>query len=175
MWLGGILEVFGYKAFNKGLIDMYGNKMELNRKYSVEGPILWNSSKGGNGYHFCTYMEDCFSYFNGFEGDIDITEVKGSGRMTSYDDDYRGNYDMYVSESIEIIRILPREEIINYFLNKSYITTGRFAYSSLEKFITGYPLTDEERQRFLDRELDIEFINNFYSSEEKRVYCKRLK
>ena len=67
MWLGGILEVFGYKAFDKGLFDMYGNKMELNHKYSVEGSIRWHGTNGGNGYHFCSKMEDCFSYFNGFQ------------------------------------------------------------------------------------------------------------
>lgn len=161
------MDRIGYKAFDKGLIDMYGNPRELNHVYSVDGPILWNSTHGGNGYHFCTYLEDCFSYFNGFEKDIDIAVVKGSGEMIQYDDEYRGNFKMYVSRNIEILRVLSRKEIIEYFLQrKNHLET-------FSKFIYGYPLSLEERTLFLDDEVSRRVINYKYGN--NKVYAKTNK
>lgn len=151
------MERFGYKAFNKGLVDMYGNKRELNHIYSVDGPIMWYSTHGGHGYHFCTYLEDCFSYFNGFNNEIDLAIVKGSGSIIQYDDDYRGNYEMFVSSSIEILKILKREEVIEYFLKrKNQIET-------ITKFIYGFPLSIKEQELFLDSQIAKENIEKVYT------------
>lgn len=158
------MEKVGYKAFDKGLIDMYGNARELNKIYTVEGPLLWNSTHGGNGYHFCTYLEDCFSYFNGFDNDIDLTIVRGSGDMIEYDDDYRGNYGMLVSRNIEILKVLTREEIIDYFLKR------KRCLDTLQKFIYGYPLSYEERVLFSDEIHARKIIDYKYGN--NRVYVK---
>lgn len=161
------MDRIGYKAFDKGLVDMFGNPRELNHVYSVDGPILWNSTHGGNGYHFCTYLEDCFCYFDGFEKDIELTIVRGSGDMIQYDDEYRGNFEMFVSRNIEILKVLSRKEVIEYFLErKNHLETFR-------KFIYGYPLSIEERSLFLDDDIARKVIKRKYA--DNKVYEKTRK
>ena len=128
---------------------------------------MWYSTKGDNGFHFCTYLEDCLSYFNGFDGDIDITIVKGSGTMVRCDDEYRGNYEMYASRNIEILRILTRKEIIDYFLERKHIPWV------IRKFIYGYPLTTQEQSLFMDDKTAKNLINKVYNNQ--KVYVKTIK
>lgn len=103
----------GYKVLNKGLINRYGFQYELNKKYILDGKLQWSK----NGFHFCKYPEDTFRYINGFEDEFDMVEVEGSGEFVEYDDNYYGYYDMYASSEMEIIRVIPRYELIYKIVN----------------------------------------------------------
>lgn len=162
------MERLGYKLFYKGLINLFGNKVELNHKYSVEGPLKWGgSSDDGNGFHFCTYLEDCLLFASdSINQDIDIALVKGSGDMREYWNDYSGSYEMFVARNMEVLKVLSREEIINYIFTHNYLNT-------LEKFIRGYRLTEEEIQLFRDKDLGMDYIE-YYQYGDKKVFEKKF-
>lgn len=149
----------GFKAFDKGLINRYGVKFKLNTKYSVSGEIKWGND--GNGFHFCTHLEDCLRYIDGINREIDMTIVKCDGDMYEYWDDYYGYYDMFVARNMEIIKVMTREEIINYMLK-------RCEFSKL-RFIQGYFLTEEEVQLFRTSYWLDSGIGNY-----NKLYSKKL-
>ncbi len=128
--------IYGYKAFNQDFTNRYGTKFEVGGVYHANGPINWG--KYGNGFHFCTNLEDCFRYFDP-ETSI-ITEVKGFGKTRKNDDEYYGYYDMFVCEYIEIVRVVPREEIIKMMLEVNDLRQ--------ERFVGHYNLTEEEKKLF---------------------------
>lgn len=162
------MEKLGYKVFNKGLINLFGSKVELNHKYSVEGPLKWGGScNDGNGFHFCTYLEDCLRFVSdSLDKEIDVALVKGSGDMIEYWDDYYGNYEMFVARNMEVIKVLSREEIINYIFTHNYINT-------LEKFISGYRLTEDEIKLFKERGLGLDYIE-YYQYGNQKVFEKKF-
>ena len=129
-------KIYGFKAFNKGLINKYGIKFTEGQIYTVKGQILF----GHNGFHFCLNIEDCFRYFDAQNEDIDVAYVKGFGKIVKYDDEYYGYYDMFASEKIEIVKVLTREEIINIVLKRP-------DYCQL-RFIRDFKLAKEERKKF---------------------------
>ena len=130
------MEVLGYKAFNKDFTNRYGRHFEVGGTYSVKGDLSWG--KYGNGFHFCTNIEDCFRYYD--PDTSIIAEVKGFGRMVKNDDEYYGYYDMYVCEKIEIIRLISRKEIISMMLEVDF--------DRQERFIRSYNLTEIEKELF---------------------------
>ncbi len=103
----------GYKCINKDFSNRYRTiTYEIGKKYVVDGPLSFGNR--GNGFHFTTYMEDCFRYFNNKESIL--CEVIGSGNILMFDDDYYGYYDMAVSSELEILRLISNEEILNNVL-----------------------------------------------------------
>ena len=96
------MDVLGYKAFYKGLINNYGMKFSVGKIYFMPGVIKFGLN--GNGFHMCKNIEDTFRYFNTFDYDIDICEVKGSLDVCEGKDEYYGYYDMYSVKLIEILK-----------------------------------------------------------------------
>lgn len=144
--------ILGYKCFNKDLTNRYGQRFEVGKTYHITGNITFGNT--GNGFHICSNLEDTLRYFDTFNEEVCICEVKGTGTNIVYNDEYNGYYDMYAVESLTIIRILNREEIINIGLNLNQIRVFRF--------IQGYKLTKEEINLFKNK-----FIN--YSSVLKAI------
>jgi len=116
--------VFGFKCFDKGLVNSYGVKFEEGKIYETCGEIkfgLW-----GNGYHMCKNIEDTLRYFDGMNMDVDICSVLGMGNIDIYNDDYNGYYDMYSVEKIKIIKLLTRDEIPYIATNPDYVCPTEF-------------------------------------------------
>lgn len=130
------MKVFGYKAFNQDFTNRYGKKFEVGNTYHVKGPISWG--RYGNGFHFCKNLEDCFRYYD--PDTSVIAEVKGFGKLVKNDDEYYGYYDMYVCQNLEIIRLIPREEVIRMMLEVDIDRQSRF--------IRNYNLTEDEKELF---------------------------
>ncbi len=161
------MEVKGYKAFEKGLINRYGKKFDPGIIYSVSGDISFGNK--GNGFHFCERIEDTLRYFDAMNKEIEITEVTGFGKIVTREDEYNGYYDMHSSEKIRIERVIARKEIINMFLTT--ITTEQ----RVIRFIQLFKLTDEEREMFkLKYASSINIMNAilYYQEGQKDVYEK---
>ncbi len=140
--------IFGFKAFNKGLIDNYGNKYEVLKHYHFSGDVKFQ--KGG--FHFCENIEDVLRYYTSFEKDIEICFVKGYGIISSFEDDYYGYYNMYASSDFKILKVLTKEEILDIILNTNE--------KRICRFISLYKLTEEE----------IDIILNKYNTEKIKKY-----
>lgn len=127
-------KIKGYKAFNSNMTNNYGVSFEEGCKYSVSGPAVYGND--GNGFHFCERLEDTLRYFDAMNGDIKIAEVIGSGDIEEYCDEYYGYYNMYSATNLEVVRILPRNEIVDMFA----VTPG---YRTV-RFIQGFKLLEQE-------------------------------
>ena len=153
----------GYKAFNKDLTNRYGSEFVEGTTYRVEGELKFGNN--GNGFHFCKRLEDTLRYFPGMEEAIDIAEVTSLEDNAEKYDEYNGYYDLYAARALRIDRILPREEIIEMFLNKSE--------ERVIRFVSGYKLTPEEIEMFKLRYCDeprIIMAIQYYQEEDKEVY-----
>ena len=131
----------GYKAFNKNLTNRYGKQFEIGKTYTTTGKVIFGNN--GNGFHFCTNVEDTLRYFDGVD-DIDITEVTSTGDVDIYNDEYNGYYDMYSAQNITIDRIIERKELVEMFLTT--ITSEPRVF----RFIQHYKLTEEEIKNIND-------------------------
>lgn len=157
------MEKYGYKIFDKGLVNRYGTKFELNKIYNIlDGEVKWGND--GNGFHFCENLEDTLRYGNAMEGETDICYVRGSGKILEYEDDYNDYYDMYVASSIEILKILPREEIIGSMLSGGFLSQRRF--------VMGYKLTEEEIEKFLVMRPELFDTIEYYQRNNKDAFSK---
>jgi len=160
--------VFGFKCFDKGLVNSYGVKFEEGKIYETCGEIkfgLW-----GNGYHMCKNIEDTLRYFDGMNMDVDICSVLGMGNIDIYNDDYNGYYDMYSVEKIKIIKLLTRDEIIDMVLSLNEFRVMRF--------LQGYRLDDSEIALFLDKfnnNMNVCDVISYYQYGDKEVYSRRYK
>lgn len=141
---------YGYKCFNKGLINRKGRKFETGKIYHTIGKVKYGNK--GNGFHVAKHLEDTLKFFTKDDDkgntimneDIDIAYVKCYGNYddipNTYANEYAGDYDMYAYEYMEIEKVLTREEIIKYALN---------LYSDrLQRFLMYFKLTDEEKEMF---------------------------
>ena len=157
------MHYYGYKCFNKDLTNRYGNKFEIGKIYEKGENIKFGND--GHGFHFCKNLEDTLRYFPANEEEIAICYVRGFGNINTYEDEYYGYYDMYVSQKIEIIKKLTREEIINYALN---------LYSERAiRFIQLFKLNSEEIKLFKEKfKNDINVIKAilYYQLNDKDVY-----
>lgn len=125
------------------MTNRYGNKFEVGKIYKVDGDISWGNC--GNGFHMCMRLEDCFRYFN---SDTSlVTFVRGFGNLVLHEDDYYGYYDMYACECMEIIRVVPREEVIGLMLLADEFRQRRF--------VRDFNLTLDERKLFSVKDCDI--------------------
>lgn len=136
-----IYMLYGFKCFNKGLINCYGKEFEVGKSYHIDGDIKFGVR--GNGFHMCINLEDTLRYFNAMEDEVDICYVEGSGKMLLYEDEYYGYYDMYVVKNLKIIKKLTREEIISYALNLPDYRVARF--------VSLFRLTKEEKELFVKK------------------------
>lgn len=133
------MEIKGYKAFNKGLVNRYGKVFEEGACY--EKDIVPSFGNHGDGYHFCIRLEDTLRYFNANEEETDIAEITAYGDLAEGEDDYWGYYDMYSTNKIRIDHILTREEILKMFLK---MEPGR----RVERFIDSFLLDEVELSVF---------------------------
>ena len=122
--------IIGYKAYNKGLTNQFGEKFEIGKEYVSNSKIKWKKQ----GYHFAERLEDVLRYYNGFD-EIDICLVMGYGDIHKDYDSYY-DYETIVSSHLKIIRILSREEIITY--------AQTLSDQRLCRFVSGYKLTEDE-------------------------------
>lgn len=160
------MEIYGYKCFNKDMTNRYGKKLEIGKIYSTSNDIKFGND--GNGYHFCKNMEDTFRYFPATTEEVSVCYVKGSGNIVEYEDDYNGYYDMYAAESIEILKKLDRQEVINYALElPSY---------RVKRFIQTFKLNDDEIELFKDKfknNLDVINTISYYQLNDLDVYKRK--
>ena len=136
----------GFKIFNSDFTNRYGQKFEVDKEYVASGDIVWGTN--GNGFHFCTHLEDCFRYYDAINDDCIITQVSGSGKIKEYNDEYYGYYDMYVSEILKINKILTRKEILEYLYD--LLESNVLNYNRIKRFIRGYKLTTIEIEEILN-------------------------
>jgi len=128
----------GYKCFNNDFTNIYGTKFEIGISYSTNGKVEYGTD--GNGFHFCKNLEDTLRYFDAMNEDVIIAEVIGSGKILTYDDEYNGYYDTYISENLLVTRILSHTEIIEMALNMNFARATRF--------IQSFRLTNIEQELF---------------------------
>jgi len=158
-------EVIGYKIFYNGLINRYGSNFEVGKEYRVEGKIQWGND--GNGFHMCSYPEDCFRYFEK-DADLVLTKVRGFGHLYSVDDDYFGYFDMFVCEGMEILKVYSRSEVIDMMMElhlerlERFLITNQLSLSELELFKEIY----KENQKILD-------VISYYQEGKKDTFVKK--
>ena len=133
--------IFGYKCFDKGLINRYGFKYEVGKSYHNNNTLKFGNN--GNGFHMCLNLEDTLRYFDAWNKDVDICYVLGYGDYIKYDDEYYGYYDMFVFENIKILKLLSREDIINYALRLNEIR--------VQRFLSSIKLSENENKLFLEK------------------------
>ena len=129
----------GYKAFNSNETNRYGKEYKENTTYYTEGPLKFGNH--GNGFHFCKRLEDTLRYFPAMEEEVQIAEVTSLEDYVEYEDDYYGYYDIYAARVLRIDRFIPREEIINMYLDLD-------VPSRVIRFVASYKLTPEEIDKF---------------------------
>ena len=128
--------ITGFKSFLPGHKSIDGKEYEVNKIYHQDGDIIF----GKRGFHLCKNLEDTFMYCPFMDKNISVGLVNAWGHIITRDDEYRGCYDMYVASSMKIERFLDREEIIE--------RAKKFVDFQLIKFLSRYPLTEEEIRLF---------------------------
>lgn len=167
--------MLAYKIFKKGLKNKYGFKFEINKKYKID--TSKNDLKfglNGYGFHIVTNLEDGFRYFERDE-ELDVTLIETEGKLLEFEDEYYGYYDMYVTDEIKILKILTREEILDYMLKTNedriirFIQTRDLNQNDLNKITNTY--LDKKVYQY------IEFYqyNNKLAFEEEYTKKKRVK
>ena len=154
----------GYKCFNKGLVNKYGEVFEIGKVYHVNGDIKFHK----NGFHMCTNLEDTLRYFDAFNEEVDITSVIGYGNINKYDDEYNEFFDMYSVEYLKLLTLLKREEIISYAL--------KLPSMRLKRFISLFRLTKEELELFrekFNKDSMIQTTLDYYQDEKSKLYIKK--
>ncbi len=154
---------YGYKCFQKGLINRYGDIFQVGKWYRAFGDIQFGNN--GNGFHVCSRLEDTLRYFDCMNSEVNLTKVRCYGNYSSYEDDYYGYYDMYAYEYMMIDKILNRDDIINYALDLNEIT--------IKRFLSLYRLNDKEKEIILHKYKDnIDVLKTFfyYQEDNKDIY-----
>ena len=94
------------------------------------------------GFHMCEKPEDCFRFLRPLVTDVDLTLVRGFGKMYGFDAGYRAYDDtigyIYITEKMEILKVFTRNEIIDMAVEMPPIRLDTFLYL--------YPLTIEEAE-----------------------------
>jgi hypothetical protein len=102
----------GYKAMN---IDMtcLNFKFEVGKRYKHEGEL----SICNSGFHFCKCASDVFEYYDFYLEKTIVCEIIAHGKVL-----YDGN--KYVTNEIEIVRVIPNEELLK-LINTGDYNTGK--------------------------------------------------
>ena len=158
---------YGYKIFNKGLTNRYGKKFEIGKTYHCDKEIKFGNE--GHGFHVALRLEDALKYF---DNNIDIAYVKCYGKYDEIKDtkenEANDNYDMYAYEYMVIEKVLTREEIIQYILDKWE--------ERVIKFIMYFPLTEEEKQIFYEKYNTNDRIKKYiayYQNNDKEAFTRK--
>lgn len=112
--------MLGFKLVDEGIVNQYGTKYELNKKYYLNGEVKYSK----NGFHFSTYPENTLRFASINRPEVyTIVEVEASG-IIECGDDYQTNEaygfsGMYASSEMIILREIPREEIFQIILNSN--------------------------------------------------------
>ena len=157
--------IFGYKCFNKDLVNRYGTIFEIGKEYHEENDIKFQC----RGFHMCANLEDTLRYFDAMHSSVDIAKVVGYGNINEYDDDYNGFYNMYAAEYLKILYVLSRDEIINYALNLSP--------ERAKRFVSLYKLNNEEIVLFQERYRNMHYVLDaieYYQLGNDKIYQKRI-
>jgi len=121
----------GYKAYDRGLVNQFGEKYEVGKEYTLDNDLVWQK----NGFHFSSNLEDVFRYYTSTSNSVDVCVIEAYGDIeTRYDEVY--DYEVHYSNKIKIIRVLSREEIIEY--------AKQLSEDRLCRFIMGVQLTEDE-------------------------------
>lgn len=131
------MEIKAFKAFKSDLTNKYGQKFELAKKYMNPNQNLKFGSYGtkDNGFHMASSLPDTFRFFNPTLDNI-YCEVEGSGKIITVDNYYYDSAPMYVAETMEIKKILTRDDIIEMAYNAST--------EELSRYIALFPFTQDE-------------------------------
>ena len=157
--------MIGYKALDKNLINRTGTYFEIGKKYIVkDNNIKW----GSNGFHFCTNIEDTLRYVDTENDNYSIVEVSSNGNMIMHEDDYYGYYDMYVSDEIEILRQISREELFNIVYTSNNV-------QRMQRLITSIKLTLEEINLVKEKYPSLTLFINYYQNNDKLAFERKLK
>lgn len=140
--MADLIEIKGYKAFNKDHTNRHGMIFESGKTYRVEGDISFGNNSLA-GFHLCKKLEDTLRYFPAMEDEIAIAQVTGRGDFIEYYDNYYGYFDMYAVRELTIDKFLSRSEIIKKFLFDKDMYTDRVC-----RFTEGFKLTDKEIELF---------------------------
>lgn len=155
----------GYKCFNDGLINRYGDKFKIGKIYHAENEIKFHY----NGFHMCSNLEDTLRYFDAINNHVDIAKVVGYGDINEYDDEYNGFYNMYAVEYLKILSLLSRDEIISYAL--------KLSPERVKRFISLYKLNNDEIELFKEKYNKIPFVMDtieYYQFGNNKIYQKRI-
>lgn len=171
-------EVIAFKAFFKGLKNnLDGINYEINKEYVTKDPIQY--MKGG--FHMCEKPEDCFRFLKPTKAEVELTLVKGYGKMYGFDAGFRAYDDtlgyIYVCEKMKILKVYTREEILDMALQMSPLR--------LEILLALYPITEKEasiikskyeetkiEDPFLKKEKIIEKVDYYQKKYQKRKDAK---
>lgn len=131
-----IVEVYGYKVFSPGLIGYHDFQFEVGKQYHEDA-----ISFGSKGFHFCLRLEDTLCR----PCNVEVCLVRGFGEIQLYDDDYYGYFDMFCCSDIEIIRKIPRSEILTAYeqMKNDYFKKKRY-----DRFRQYFLFTDEELEQY---------------------------
>jgi hypothetical protein len=152
----------GYKSFRKELINQIDEQLEEGKTYRLERDITWNKC----GYHFCSSPEDTLRYMREYDEETIVAEVHSNGKVHTYDDEYNGYYNMFVSDEITIDRVLSREELFNLIINHGE--------NSILKMIQNYILTQAEINSLSNRSIRINQALLYYQLGDNTVYRRLL-
>lgn len=159
--------MIGYKCFNKDMTNRYGVQFKVGEIYHTIGEIQFGNN--GNGFHICSNMVDVFRYYNAMNEEVSVCEVKGSGEMITFNDEYYGYYDMYSVECMEIVREIDRNEIINMVLRMNEFNVLRFIQLfKLNSF--EIELFEEKYSEFISILLAIDYYQNGILDVYKKYY-----
>ncbi len=154
--------IHGYKSFSSDFRNQAGEIMIPRKHYHCNGEIKYNH----NGFHMAVNFEDTIAFSDKKEDgsllhDVVIAEVIGSGKIDSVSpsfSDYYGYYDLYACSDIEIIRYIPREELIEMAL--------QLYDFKLYRFISNIYLTKEEIALFRGKDSRVDRVISYYHDKE---------
>ena len=158
-------KVYGYKAFYEGLINNNGEKFSIG-KTNYANVESYFCKKG---YLFCEDLVDSLSFVNTFENKIEIAEVC-SDDLNGYilSKPYNG-HKRHVCYNLEVVRIIPRKEIIDSMLK----------VGEMDKFVSLYKLTDDEIEYILENyNGSIDYLSRYierYQKGEKDAFVRTRK
>lgn len=170
------MEIYGYKCFNGNGKNRYGIDIKEGQIYTTNSTVRYGVD--GHGYHFCENLEDTFRFFkpenSNLCDDICICKVRGFGvirereqdRVVEMDDGY---YGLYAAENLEIIRVLTREEIINYGLS--------LYPEKATRFVSGLKLSNDEIELFRKKYKNSTMVNDaidYFQLGDIEVYNRRV-
>ena len=128
------MDFKAFKAFKGDLQNQSGPPFAAGVVYSKSFDTL-KFGEFGHGYHVAKNLVDTFRFFNPCLDNI-YCEVLCSGKFLLQKDYLYQSDDMYVVEKFEIIKILSREDILNYVYQSSV--------EEFERYLFLFPFTKNE-------------------------------